>query len=350
MESARARAPSSAGSSELVMPLGTIDIEAERPACRRPQGCRKGTRQLARGSHNPNFTERAKPEAVEKARADHEAKAAEAERLRAALERSASPAREGTNGRRSGQRRGPPGRGDLTRARIGPTLAQVRAADARLLDPSVAERNDQRDLGRPLPRRRRARRHVERQHGDVPADRHSSSASEWRRPSSSARRGAARTSTARGAYSARRGGSFALVTIAIAIAGWLLVARQSCICSERRRCCAAGARLSARHLPRHAGASAAHAVDDGAARLGRQPDALVVHDRRGRSRQRPQSRSSSAGSGPFPAMGIAGSAMSTLVGNYVSADRPARLHVRQGPAAAAARAARFATSSRTWRS
>ena len=36
---------------------------------------------------NPNFTERAKPEAVEKARADHEAKAAEAERLRAALER-----------------------------------------------------------------------------------------------------------------------------------------------------------------------------------------------------------------------------------------------------------------------
>ena len=36
---------------------------------------------------NPNFTERAKPEAVEKARFDHEAKAAEAERLRAALER-----------------------------------------------------------------------------------------------------------------------------------------------------------------------------------------------------------------------------------------------------------------------
>ena len=36
---------------------------------------------------NPTFTERAKPEAVEKARSDHEAKAAEAERLRAALER-----------------------------------------------------------------------------------------------------------------------------------------------------------------------------------------------------------------------------------------------------------------------
>jgi valyl-tRNA synthetase len=42
---------------------------------------------LAQRLANPNFTERAKPEAVEKARADHEAKAAEAERLRAALER-----------------------------------------------------------------------------------------------------------------------------------------------------------------------------------------------------------------------------------------------------------------------
>jgi valyl-tRNA synthetase len=42
---------------------------------------------LAQRLANPNFTERAKPEAVEKARSDHEAKAAEAERLRAALER-----------------------------------------------------------------------------------------------------------------------------------------------------------------------------------------------------------------------------------------------------------------------
>jgi valyl-tRNA synthetase len=42
---------------------------------------------LAQRLANPNFTERAKPEAVEKARADHEAKAAEADRLRAALER-----------------------------------------------------------------------------------------------------------------------------------------------------------------------------------------------------------------------------------------------------------------------
>ncbi len=42
---------------------------------------------LAARLANPNFTERAKPEAVEKARSDHEEKSAEAERYRAALER-----------------------------------------------------------------------------------------------------------------------------------------------------------------------------------------------------------------------------------------------------------------------
>jgi len=36
---------------------------------------------------NPSFVERAKPEAVAKAREDHDAKAAEADRLRAALAR-----------------------------------------------------------------------------------------------------------------------------------------------------------------------------------------------------------------------------------------------------------------------
>jgi valyl-tRNA synthetase len=36
---------------------------------------------------NANFVERAKPEAVEKARSDHAGKSAEAERYRAALER-----------------------------------------------------------------------------------------------------------------------------------------------------------------------------------------------------------------------------------------------------------------------
>jgi valyl-tRNA synthetase len=36
---------------------------------------------------NPAFAERAKPEAVAKARADHESRSAEADRLRAALAR-----------------------------------------------------------------------------------------------------------------------------------------------------------------------------------------------------------------------------------------------------------------------
>ena len=42
---------------------------------------------LAARLDNPSFTERAKPEAVEKARSDHAEKSAEAERYRAALER-----------------------------------------------------------------------------------------------------------------------------------------------------------------------------------------------------------------------------------------------------------------------
>ncbi|MEO7564868.1 MAG: valyl-tRNA synthetase, partial [Sphingomicrobium sp.] len=42
---------------------------------------------LAARLANPAFTERAAPQAVEKARADHHVRAAEAERFRAALER-----------------------------------------------------------------------------------------------------------------------------------------------------------------------------------------------------------------------------------------------------------------------
>ena len=42
---------------------------------------------LAGRLNNPSFVERAKPEAVDKARADHAEKAAEAERLSAALTR-----------------------------------------------------------------------------------------------------------------------------------------------------------------------------------------------------------------------------------------------------------------------
>jgi valyl-tRNA synthetase len=78
-----------AGSRELVMRLqGVIDVESEIVRLSRNADAAEKERDgLAQRLANPNFTERAKPEAVEKARADHEAKAAEAERLRAALER-----------------------------------------------------------------------------------------------------------------------------------------------------------------------------------------------------------------------------------------------------------------------
>ena len=57
-------------------------------ACRRPsRRPRRIATRLAARLGNPSFTERAKPEAVEKARADHDARAAEAERLAAALAR-----------------------------------------------------------------------------------------------------------------------------------------------------------------------------------------------------------------------------------------------------------------------
>lgn len=73
----------------LVIPLeGVIDLDAERSRLSKgAEAAEKERDSLAQRLGNSNFTERAKPEAVEKARADHEAKAAEAERLRAALER-----------------------------------------------------------------------------------------------------------------------------------------------------------------------------------------------------------------------------------------------------------------------
>jgi valyl-tRNA synthetase len=65
-----------------------IDIEAEKSRLdKAATAAEKERDSLAARLANRNFSERAKPEAVEKARADHEAKAAEAERLRAALER-----------------------------------------------------------------------------------------------------------------------------------------------------------------------------------------------------------------------------------------------------------------------
>jgi valyl-tRNA synthetase len=65
-----------------------IDLDAELARLTKSaEAAEKERDQLAQRLANPNFTERAKPEAVDKARADHEAKSAEADRLRAALER-----------------------------------------------------------------------------------------------------------------------------------------------------------------------------------------------------------------------------------------------------------------------
>jgi valyl-tRNA synthetase len=77
------------GGVTVALPLGdVIDLDAERARLAKAAAAAEKERDsLAQRLANPNFTERAKPEAVEKARADHEAKAAEAERLRAALER-----------------------------------------------------------------------------------------------------------------------------------------------------------------------------------------------------------------------------------------------------------------------
>ncbi|MCL6684353.1 valine--tRNA ligase [Sphingomonas alba] len=71
------------------LPLeGVIDIEAEKSRLSKAIAAAEKERDsLAARLANPAFSERAKPEAVEKARADHAEKAAEAERLRAALNR-----------------------------------------------------------------------------------------------------------------------------------------------------------------------------------------------------------------------------------------------------------------------
>ena len=73
------------------LPLeGVIDVEVEKSRLDKAAiSAEKERDSLSARLANPNFSERAKPEAVEKARADHEARAAEAERLRAALERLA---------------------------------------------------------------------------------------------------------------------------------------------------------------------------------------------------------------------------------------------------------------------
>ena len=73
----------------FVLPLGdVIDLDAERARLSKSKGAAEKERDgLAGRLSNPSFVERAKPEAVEKARADHAEKTAEAERLGAALAR-----------------------------------------------------------------------------------------------------------------------------------------------------------------------------------------------------------------------------------------------------------------------
>jgi valyl-tRNA synthetase len=73
----------------FVLPLeGVIDLDAERARLTKAIAAAAKERDALAGRlGNPSFVERAKPEAVEKARADHADKAAEAERLSAALAR-----------------------------------------------------------------------------------------------------------------------------------------------------------------------------------------------------------------------------------------------------------------------
>ncbi len=78
-----------AGDANIVIPLeGVIDIAAEKARLEKAlAGSQKEARSLEGRLSNPSFTQKAKPEAVDKARADHAMHAAEAERLAAALAR-----------------------------------------------------------------------------------------------------------------------------------------------------------------------------------------------------------------------------------------------------------------------
>ncbi|MFA7588083.1 MAG: valine--tRNA ligase, partial [Novosphingobium sp.] len=78
-----------AGDANVIVPLeGVIDIAAEKARLEKALAAsQKEARSLEGRLGNPSFVEKAKPEAVEKARADHAHHAAEAERLAAALAR-----------------------------------------------------------------------------------------------------------------------------------------------------------------------------------------------------------------------------------------------------------------------
>ena len=77
------------GGQTIAFPLeGAIDLDAERARLSKAIAVAEKDRDgLAARLGNPSFAERAKPEAVEKARADHDLRVAEAERLSAALAR-----------------------------------------------------------------------------------------------------------------------------------------------------------------------------------------------------------------------------------------------------------------------
>ena len=65
-----------------------IDLDAERARLTKSaEAAEKEAASVAARLNNPAFVEKAKPEAIAKARADHAEKSAEAERLRAALAR-----------------------------------------------------------------------------------------------------------------------------------------------------------------------------------------------------------------------------------------------------------------------
>ena len=76
----------------VILPLaGIVDLDAERARLTKAIAAAEKERDsLAARLGNANFVERAAPQAVEKARADHAEKAAEAERLQAALARLGS--------------------------------------------------------------------------------------------------------------------------------------------------------------------------------------------------------------------------------------------------------------------
>ena len=88
-EATGTRAPILWGAETFALALdGVIDLEAERQRLSKSLAAAEKERDALAGRlGNPSFVERAKPEAVEKARADHAEKSADAERFAAALAR-----------------------------------------------------------------------------------------------------------------------------------------------------------------------------------------------------------------------------------------------------------------------